>query len=263
MKQEIETLFSKTAEETEKFSSIESSVFVKYPKAIKVFRLMAGKDQISFAKLIGKNQQWVSAIERGFILGISKSEAERIALCISRIELRRVGLNEIAQLETEIASRGKFQGEYARKMALKVAGRNSVRSAESQKPTVQEEKIAAVFRKNGIGFQMHKPINVGKITFVCDFVLGKMPIVIEAKHLTTKYRTKALIAELAYKALRVKRFYPKAKLFAVINRDATMANSERLILKEEFDSLFFDDELEKLAGEISTSEFERTRIYPK
>jgi transcriptional regulator with XRE-family HTH domain len=257
MKQEIENLFGKTAEETENFSNIKSSVFVKYPKAIKIFRLMAGKDQISFAKLIGKNQQWVSAIERGFIQGISKTEAEKIATLIGKLNLPKVGLNEIAQLETEIASRGKFQGEYARKMALKVAGKNSVRSAQSQKPTEQEEKIASVLREKNVDFQIHKPINVGKITFVCDFVIGKMPIVIEAKHLTTKYRTKALIAELAYKALRIKRFYPKARLFAVINRDATMANSERLILKEEFDSLFFEDELEKLAGEISISGFER------
>ena len=257
MKHEIESLFSKTADETENFTSIKSSVFVKYPKAIRVFRLMAGCDQRSFAKLIGKNQQWVSAIERGFIQGINKAEAERIASLISKMSLRKVELGEIKQLETEIARRGLFEGEYARKMALKAAGRNSVRSAESQKPTVQEEKIAKVLRQKGINFQMHKPIKVGKITFVCDFVLGELPIVIEAKHLTTRYRTKALIAELAYKALRIKRFYPKARLIAIINRDATMSTSERLILKEEFDSLFFEDELEKLAGEISKSGFER------
>ncbi|HIH30675.1 TPA: helix-turn-helix transcriptional regulator [Candidatus Micrarchaeota archaeon] len=257
MKHEIESLFGKTADETGNFASINNSVFVKYPKAIKIFRLMSGCDQRSFAALIGKNQQWVSAIERGFIHGISKSEAEKIALSIRKMNLQKVELNEIMRLEIEIANKGRFKGEYARKMALKAVGRNSVRSAESQKPTPQEKKIATVLRKQGIDFQMHKPIYVGKITFVCDFVLGGLPTVIEAKHLTTKYRTKALIAELAYKALRIKRFYPKAKLFAVINRDATMANSERLILKEEFDSLFFEDELEKLAGEISKSGFER------
>lgn len=257
MKSEIETLFGKTAAETDNFAHIKSPVFMKYPKALRVFRLMSGKDQISFAALIGKNQQWVSAIERGFIHGISKPEAEKLASKISRLALRKVAPQEIVQLRAEISGRGKFSGEYARRMALKSAGRNAVRSAESQKPTPQEEAIASVLQRNGIDFHMHKSVSVGKITFVCDFVVGKRPLIIEAKHLTTKYRTKALIAELAYKALRIKRFYPKAKLVAVINRDATLASSEKTILQEEFDSLFFEDELEKPAFEISSSEFER------
>ena len=257
MRQEIENLFSKTAEETDSFASIKSSVLVKYPKAIKIFRLLAGKDQISFAKLIGRNQQWVSAIERGFIKAMNQAEAERIASIIRKIALAKVSQGEIARLETKIASRGKFAGQYARQMALKSEGKNAVRSAESQKPTAQEERICEVLRKNGIDFQIHKPVSAGEITFVCDFVIGKHPIIIEAKYLTTKYRTKALISELAYKALRIKRFYPKAKLVSVINRGATIARSEKIILKEEFDSQFFDDELEKLASEISISEFER------
>lgn len=257
MKSEIEILFDKTAAETDNFSRIESSVFMKYPKALRVLRLMSGKDQVSFAALIGKNQQWVSAIERGFIHSISKHDAEKLASKIGRLTLRKVALQNIAQLEAEISSRGKFSGEYARKMALKSAGRNAVRSAESQKPTPQEEAIASALRKNRIDFQMHKSVSVGKITFVCDFVVGKQPLIIEAKHLTTKYRTKALIAELAYKALRIKRFYPKAMLIVVINRAAVLSSSEKLILKEEFDSLFFEDELGKLACEISSSEFER------
>lgn len=257
MGQEIENLFSKTAKETDSFAGIKSSVLVKYPKAIRIFRLLAGKDQISFAKLVGRNQQWVSAIERGFIKAINQAEAERIAAIIRKLALAKVTQGEIAHLETKIANRGKFAGLYARQMALKSEGRNAVRSAESQKPTAQEERICGVLLKNGIDFQLHKPISVGKITFVCDFVIGKEPVIIEAKCLTTKYRTKALVSELAYKALRIKRFYPKAKLVAVINRDATIARSEIIILKEEFDSQFFDDELEKLASEISKSEFER------
>ncbi|GEM_PF-1309996 len=257
MRQEIENLFSKTSEETDSFASIKSSVLVKYPKAIRIFRLLAGKDQISFAALIGRNQQWVSAIERGFIKAMNQAEAERIASIIRKLALAKVSQGEIARLEAKIASRGKFAGQYARQMALKSEGKNAVRSAESQNPTAQEECICGVLRKNGIDFQIHKPVGAGKIMFVCDFVIGKYPIIIEAKCLTTKYRTKALISELAYKALRIKRFHPKAKLIAVINRDATIARSERIILKEEFDSQFFDDELEKLASEISKSEFER------
>ena len=120
-----------------------------------------------------------------------------------------------------------------------------------QKPTRQEEAIATVLRKNKIDFHIHKPLKVGEVTFVCDFVIGDLPIAIEAKCLNTKYRTKALISELAYKAVRIKRFYPKAKLIAVLNRSATITASEKLVLKEEFDSLVFDDELEKLANEIS------------
>lgn len=257
MKQETEKLFAKAARETDNFTDIKSSVFGKYPAALKLFRLMAGCDQRAFAKLIGRNQQWVSAIERGFIRNISAAEAGRLAKTIGGLKLRKAAKGEIGRLEAEIASRGKFSGEYARRMALKAAGRNSIRSAQMQKPTPQEEAIRAALQANGISFQMHAPVKVGKITFVCDFVAGKRPVIIEAKCLTTKYRTKALVAELAYKALRIRRFYPNARLAAVLNRDATMAASEKTILKEEFDSLFFDDELEKLAGEIAKSELER------
>ncbi len=257
MGQNIESLYQKISDETDKFTKINCNILVKYPNAIRIFRLLAGHDQRSFAKLIGKNQQWVSAIERCFIHSISEAEAKRIANVIRKLGAATVGANVISVLQIEIANRGKFSGEYAREMALKSAGTNSIRSAELQKPTEQEKAISIALHNAGINFQMHAPIKVGKVTFVCDFLVGKEPIIIEAKNLTTKYRIKALISELAYRALRIRRYHPNAKLIAVLNRNAITPTSEKIILSEEFDSLFFDDELEKLAIEISGSGFER------
>lgn len=256
MKQNIEHLFRKVSIETENFTSIKGLVLLKYPNSMRIFRLLAGNDQRSFAKLIGRNQQWVSAIERGFIHSLSPPEAERIASRIGTLKLATVSAGELAQLGVNIANKGKFYGEYARRMALRGI-ENSIKSAMAQKPTAQEESIASALRAKRIDFQIHEPVKVGGITFVCDFVIGNLPIIIEAKNLNTKYRTKPLIAELAYKSLRIKRFYPKAMVIAVLNRKAAITASERLVLSEEFDSLFFDDELEALANEISQSELAR------
>ena len=115
MSKETENLLKKVADGTDNFTRVDLSILVRYPKAIKLFRLMLEKDQRSFAKLIGRNQQWVSAIERGFIHNISETEAERLAILLGKINLRKFASSEILRNEKQIANRGKFCGEYARK----------------------------------------------------------------------------------------------------------------------------------------------------
>ena len=217
----------------------------KDPTVLRQVRVALGFSQTKFAKYLGTKQSTLSALERGVIKTLSSDVAETYA---KKLNKRRINLPSKTELRgrlLEIAQRGRFSGEYARKMALKAHSQNSIRSAKAQKLTPQETKIAEILNQNEVSYEIHPVIDAGGVSFVADFGIEKkgQKILIEAKDLKTKYRNKALICELAYRATRIKRFNYNTKMIAVIK--GNLMQSERKILSDEFDAVFTENEVGK------------------
>jgi transcriptional regulator with XRE-family HTH domain len=219
---------------------------IRNPKLLKHIRVALGLSQIQFARLLGTKQSTLSALERGKIKTLSMKTAEKIG---KRIKLEKISFfskNEVRKQAAEIASRGKFKGEYARKMALKAHSKNAIKSAQAQKLTTQEKKIEELLKRNSFQYEIHPVIETGGVSFVADFAINKKgcKIILEAKNLKTRYRIKAQICELAYKATRIKRFHKNVKMIAVIN--GKLMQSEKKILSDEFDVVFNENEERKI-----------------
>ncbi len=213
----------------------------KNPKLLQKIRASLGFSQIKFARFLGTKQSTLSALERGAIKTVSEEAAECFAKKLKDVKIAFMTENEMQQKLLQISQRGKFKGEYARRMALKVHSKNAVESARSQPLTKQEERINTLLKESGLHYEIHPAIDAGGISFVADFKVEKnrWMILVEAKEFRTKYRLKAPICELAYKATRIKRFNKNVMMVAVVS--GRLMQSEKKILSDEFDAVFEDE----------------------
>jgi DNA-binding XRE family transcriptional regulator len=232
---------------TSNFKKISPEIILKEPKVLKIFRVLSGNGQTTFAKTLGISQSAVSALERGAIKALSKKELKRVGLVLSKQKFEVLSEEEFIKRSKKIAIRGRFYSEYAKAIAEKNARKAAIRSAQSKKPTVQEQQIADFLQGNGICFEKQASLEVNNVFYVVDFVIpnAKNPrMIIEAKNLETKYRKKASICELAYRSIKLKQKYSGVKTVAVINGNLT--KTEELILSQEFDTLLYNSPLNKL-----------------
>lgn len=178
---------------------------------------------------------------------LSETELKRIGLILSKQKFEALSEEAFIKRLKEIAVRGRFFGEYAKKIAERGARKGAIRSAQSKKPTAQEQQIADFLQSSGVSFEKQAALEVNGVFYVVDFAIpsAKNPrIVVEAKNLKTKYRKKASICELAYKSIKLKQKYFGVKTVAVLNGHLT--NTEKLILSQEFDELLYNSPLDKL-----------------
>lgn len=230
------------------FRTVAAKILQQKPERIKVFRILLNSGQINFAKMLGISQSAVSALERGIGNILKKEEFEKIAKILSEQRYREINKVEYEQKIKMIALRGRFCGDYAKRMAVRSAlTGSSLKAAQMKKPTKQEIRIEEILSMYNIQFKKQQIIKAGRISFVVDFVLtekDKPRLVVEAKEVNTKYRKKATVCELAYKAMRLRKHNPNIKLIAVF--DGHLSSSEQIILEEEFDKLLYNGKLSKI-----------------
>ena len=249
MENEIYRLYLNALKETDNFQHIEKINFIDQPKKLKVVRLLLNLSQRDFANFLKINQSRVSLFELGKIKPTNKEAKEYLKILL-KANIQPIDIEQFKSLEKKIKERGKFNGEYAKKMAQKSIGKASIISAQRKKPTQQENEIMDFLSKKGIKFERNPLIDLGVLKFVCDFAIpnAKKPeFLIEAKRLQTVYRKKQIICELGYKSIKIKQKFPQIKTIVII--DANLTNTERYILKQEFDYVFSINELKKLAVE--------------
>lgn len=193
-------------------------------------------DQRSLASLLDKSQGTIWSIENGYIKNISSADAVKILNAtrkIKNIPNETILLNRVS----EIAKRGRFHDEYAKKMSKRASKDKSIRSAVLSMPTKQENVLIKALNKQKINFQFHGVIKASR-KFVVDFVFPSErdpKLVLEIKDLQSNYRKRLLAIDLAYRAIKIRQNYPNIKLIALV--DGNLQNDALQIIKPEYDKV--------------------------
>ncbi|MCD4740778.1 hypothetical protein K8R43_06400 [archaeon] len=195
--------------------------------------------QRAFAKMTGASQALISQLELGNYK-LKPKQAKFFARKIRKVKL--VSKIELKKRETQIAKRGRFHGEYARRMGLKSGSKAAVKSIQSKTPTKQEKYLKELFLKHLLAFESQVEIKTQNQTFVIDFVINsatKPKTFIEVKTLNTRYAKRLSVIELAYKSIKLKQAYPKSHTLAIIQTNKLLP-SELKILKNDFDHVLLN-----------------------
>ena len=209
--------------------------------------------QRDFAKILGKSQATISEIERGLHKKLDSETAKRWAKLLRDTKI--LPLSELRGQHGNIAKRGLFKGEYAKKMARKGAVRAAIRSNQSRTPTDQEKHMAELFEKNGIPFDSQSALKAGNHHFVVDFVIqtkGSSKLLIEVKALKTTYSKRLHMIDLAYRSMKIKQRYPNYKTMAIIETNHLIP-SQKKILTEDYDIVLINPTDRKIIGSIRHS----------
>ncbi len=216
----------------------EPKVLEAYPKRLLIFRLALNMDQRKLAEELGVSQSTIWSMEKGRRKQINTKTALKILDLISVNRTVIPDYQTLLNRHSNIAERGKFHGEYARRMANRaVSAGGSIKSAVLKRPTSQEATLLEELNKQRMAFQFHGVIEASR-KFVVDFVFpsDKYPkVVIEMKDLKLDYRKRTQAIDLAYRALKMRQSHPYLKLVAVV--DGTLQNDALEILKDEYDKV--------------------------
>ncbi len=232
------TLYEEVMQAQHTSDYFEPEVLENYPRRLLIFRLALNMDQRKLARKLGVSQGTIWAIESGYKKQIKTKTALKILNLMAANNIRIPDYQTLLNRYSNIAERGKFHGEYARRMANKAVSLGSgIKSAILKKPTAQEAILLKELTKQGIAFQFHGVI-VTPRKFVVDFVFpsDKSPkVVIEMKDLKSNYRKRMQAIDLAYRALKMHQSHPNLKLIAVV--DGTLQDDALGILKDEYDKV--------------------------
>ena len=200
------------------------------------------------AKILNKSQGAIWSIEKGLIKKLSMENAQIIIGQIKGNEIISPSL--LFKRQQDISQRGKFYGDYAKRMSQRAPKDISIRSAIAQTPTKQEKELIEELRKQGIKFQFHGKIAASR-TFIVDFVFpseSKPKIFLEMKDLPSNYLKRLMAVELAYRAIKIKKKHPKIKAVAVIK--GNLQNNAYEIIKEEYDNVLLNPSLQEVLKAI-------------
>jgi transcriptional regulator with XRE-family HTH domain len=136
----IQKLYKEVLQVTDNFKILNPEVLKNDPRRLLIFRLLLNMDQRSLASLLDKSQGTIWSIENGYIKNISSADAVKILNAtrkIKNIPNETILLNRVS----EIAKRGRFHDEYAKKMSKRASKDKSIRSAVLSMPTKQENVL--------------------------------------------------------------------------------------------------------------------------
>lgn len=226
-------------------------MLVDCPEHLLIFRLSLSMDQRKFARKLGVSQGTIWAIENGYRKHISAKVASKMLDLMAAEKMQIPTAKILMARRSEIAINGRFDGEYAKRMADRAASMEiGVKSAVLQKPTKQEAVLLDELTRQGMAFQFHGVIEAGR-KFVVDFVFpsSRSPkVVLEAKDLQLNYRKRMQAIDLAYRALKIRQTYPRIKLVAVIA--GGIQNDALTILKDEYDKVLQNPSSVEVANTI-------------
>ena len=232
----LRILYREVMQESDSFKDIRPEVLTRNPRRLLVFRLFLNLDQRSIGKLLGKSQGTVWFIENGYIKTINKDSAVRIVELAKKI--RTVpNYEDLSARSMEITKRGRFYGQYAKKMSERASKDKSIRSAVSIKPTRQEALLVEELTKKQVDFKLHGVIDAER-KFVVDFVFpseGNPRLILEMKDLQKDYRKRLLAIDLAYRSLKIRKYHPDVRMIAAIN--GKLQNDALEIVKSEYDKV--------------------------
>lgn len=234
---DVGSIYDDVKRSTNGFRFLKPEIIEEKPQRLIIFRLILGFDQRSMANFLGKSQGTVWSIERG-IRKINPTLAAKVINQVKKVKSIPTK-NDLIQRHSEIANRGKFYGDYAKKMSLKAPNR-SVTSAILAKPTLQEANLIALLNKEKIKFQFHGVLESSR-KFVVDFVFPseKTPkLIVEVKELKSIYRKRLAAIDLAYRAIKIRQKHPKIKLIAIIDGD--LQGDASSIIGEEYNKLILN-----------------------
>lgn len=234
----LATLYEEVTQAQRKSGLFEPKVLEAYPKRLLIFRLALNMDQRKLAEKLWVSQGTIWAMENGYRKQIATRMVLKIFGLMSVNKIVIPDYQTLLNRYSNIAEKGKFRGEYAKKMANRaVSASSSIKSAVFTKPTTQEATLLKELNREKIAFQFHGVIKASR-TFVVDFVFpsDKYPkIVLEMKDLKLDYRKRMQAIDLAYRALKMRQSYKHLKLVAVV--DGTLQNDALEILKGEYDKV--------------------------
>lgn len=228
-------------------------VLSESPQSILIYRLSLNMGQRDFAKKLGKSQATISEIERGLHKQLDSEIAKRWASILQDIEILQ--LSELQGQHRNIAKRGLFKGEYAKKMARKGAVKAAIRSNQLRTPTAQEKHIAELLEENKIPFDSQSAIKAGNQHFVADFLIptkNNSKLLIEVKALKTIYSKRLHVIDLAYRSIKIKDKFPNYKTMAIIETNKLIP-SQKKILTEDYDFVLINPTDRKIIGSIRRS----------
>ncbi len=237
-------LYKEVERATNNFKGIRPELLIKNPKWLLVFRLLLNKDQRSLAKMLNKSQGTIWSLETGVIKQMNPKDAQKIAELTKPVGI--VEAKVLLERYNDISQRGKFYGDYAKRMRQRAPNDISIRSAIAQAPTSQEEELMQELKKQGIKFQFHGKI-VASRTFVVDFIFpseNNPKIFLEMKDLPSNYLKRLMAVELAYRAIKIKKKHPKIKAVAIIK--GNLQNNAYQIIKEEYDKVLLNTPLHEV-----------------
>lgn len=226
-------------------------ILTERPERLLIFRLLIGVDQRTLAKLLDKSQGTIWAIESGIRNTIDIAAAIKIINILKKT--KQIPSKEILLKRfSEIAHRGRFHGEYAKRMGHKASTKRAIKSAILRKPTEQENAFIKILTEHKIQFQFHGVISASR-KFVVDFVFPSErnpKVVLEMKDLKSNYRKRLMAVELAYRAIKIRDKYPQIKLIAVI--DGSLQKDAFKIIKSEYDKVLLNSPFKNILKVINS-----------
>ncbi|MGC8537704.1 MAG: helix-turn-helix domain-containing protein [Candidatus Micrarchaeia archaeon] len=216
----------------------EPKVLEAHPKRLLIFRLALNMNQRELAGKLRVSQGTIWAMENGRRKQINTNTVLKVLNLMPVNGIVIPDYQTLFKRYSNIAEKGKFRGEYARRMANRaVSAGSGIKSAILKKPTTQEATLLKELNKQRIAFQFHGVIEASR-KFVVDFVFpsDKYPkVVLEMKDLKLDYRKRTQAIDLAYRALKMRQSHPHLKLVAVV--DGMLQNDALEILKDEYDKV--------------------------
>lgn len=245
------TLYEEVVRTQQEGSTLEYHTFISKPERLLILRLALNVDQRRFATMLGISQGTVWNIERGGRKHLSKKVIVKVRHLVTSKSIQIPTVDILSKRHLEITRRGRFAGEYARKMANKaVSSGSALKSAIRKDPTHQEDSLIEELSRQKILFQFHGVIGTTR-KFVVDFVFpsDRSPkIALEVKDLRLDYRKRLQAIDLAYRALKIRQSNPKIKLVAVV--DGKLQNDALSIIKEEYDNVLQNPSSKEVAKTI-------------
>ncbi|MBU3897149.1 MAG: helix-turn-helix domain-containing protein [Nanoarchaeota archaeon] len=190
------------------------------PQKLLVFRLMLNINQRKLANLLNVSQGTIYAIENGKRKKLNIKLIERIVEMINKLEII-ADTDTLTKRYSDIANKGKFQGEYAKRMSFRASKERSIRGAVNKKPTNQEKKFIIELDKIGVQYTFNGVVTIeNSRKFVVDFIFPSQnnpKVIIEMKELKSKYRKRLQATELAYKAIKMRQHHTNIKMIVVLD----------------------------------------------
>ena len=243
----LDFLYDEVLTETKNFNDFTPNVILENPKRIVIFRLISNMDQRSFGDVLGISQGTIYAIENGLRKTVKMKVIKGVFESIK--DMKIPGKEKLLKRYNEIYIRGKFHGEYARKMSLLANKNRSIKGAVLKPPTNQENEFIKRLQETNVNFKFHGIVKTSR-EFVVDFIFPSEidpKLILEVKDLNNNFRKRQSAIQLAYESLKIKQKYPEIRLLAAINGKWEFDAIN--IIKEEYDYVLLNkpvDEVIKL-----------------
>ncbi len=240
----LESLYDEVLTETKNFNDLIPDVILENPKRLVIFRLIKNMDQRSFGNMLGISQGTIYAIENDLRKTVKMKVIEGIFESLRGVKIpdKKTLLNRY----DEISLRGKFHGEYARKMSLLANKNRSIKGAVLKPPTDQEGEFIRRLQETNMDFKFHGIVKTSR-EFVVDFIFPSEinpRLILEVKDLKHNFRKRQSAIQLAYESLKIRQKYPEIKLLAAIN--GKWENDAINIIKEEYDYVLLNKPVEEV-----------------